>query len=171
MRLGGDDLQEQLTIPNNRLSKHIINVLIISEVISTIIGAVVIGVLFYLDDFFNWPYWIRTGLIIVTMIWIAFRIWAFVRPFFLYKNWRYDVDEEFLQMKSGAINEVHELVPMTKIQAVSTTQGPILRRYGLYTISVETMGTSHKIPGLPKDVAINLRNQIAVFAKIKEVEQ
>lgn len=60
---------------------------------------------------------------------------------------------------------------MTKIQSVATEQGPILRKYGLYSVSVETMGSSHTIPALPKDVAVELRNQIAQYAKIKEVEQ
>jgi len=97
-------------------------------------------------------------------------VWSFINPFLLYKNWRYDVDEEFLQLKSGVLYEEHQLVPMTKIQSVATKQGPLLRKYGLCSISIETMGSSHTIPALPKDVAIKLRNQIAHYAKIKEVE-
>lgn len=81
------------------------------------------------------------------------------------------MNEEFLQLKSGAINETHELVPMTKIQSVATEQGPILKRYELCSVTVETMGSSHTIPALPKELAIELRNQMAQYAKMKEVEQ
>ena len=91
--------------------------------------------------------------------------------FLLYKNWRYDADEEFLHLKSGAIYETHQLVPMSKIQAVKTEEGPIFRKYGLCSVSVETMGSSHAIPALRKSVAIELRNRIAQYAKVKEVEQ
>ena len=59
---------------------------------------------------------------------------------------------------------------MTKIQSISTNQGPLLRKYDFYSISIDTMGSSHSIPALPKEKAIELRNQIAYFAKIKEVE-
>ncbi len=62
-------------------------------------------------------------------------------------------------------------IPMTKIQGVSTTQGPILRRYQLRSITVETMGSSYSIPALEEKVAYELRDNIAEYAKIKEVEQ
>ncbi len=89
---------------------------------------------------------------------------------FLYRSWRYDVDEEFLQLKSGVFIEKHKLVPMTKIQSVGTKHGPILRKYGLCSVSIQTMGSHHTITALPKETAAQLRNQIAHYAKIKEVE-
>ncbi|WP_131924976.1 PH domain-containing protein [Hazenella coriacea] len=139
--------------------------------ITNIIGIIILGILFYLDYHFSWKEWIGWILIAITVFALIGGIWSMIHPFLLYKNWRYDVNEEFLQLKSGAINETHQLVPMTKIQSVATEQGPILRKYGLYSVSVETMGSSHSIPALPKEVAIELRNQIAQYAKIKEVEQ
>lgn len=144
---------------------------LISDAITNLIGFIILGVLFYLDFRFSWKEWIGWILIIVTVLAIIGGIWSLIHPFFLYKNWRYDVDEAFLQLKSGAIQETHELVPMTKIQSVATKQGPLLRRYGLRSLSVETMGSSHAIPALPEEEAIELRNRIATYAKIKEVEQ
>ena len=143
----------------------------LSETITNLIAFTILGVLLYLDYRFSWKEWIGWILIGITAISVLGTIWSFISPILLYKNWRYDVDEEFLQLKSGVLNEVHQLVPMTKIQSVATKQGPLLRKYGLCSISIETMGSSHSIPALPKEVAIELRNQIAQFAKIKEVEQ
>ncbi|MBO1001931.1 PH domain-containing protein [Pseudogracilibacillus auburnensis] len=157
--------------PQKKLSKDIVKVTIISELISNSIGFIVLGVLFYLDDRFSWKDWIGWILIAITVIAILAAVWStLIRPFLLYKYTRYHVDEEFLQLKTGALNETHELVPMTKIQAVETNQGPIMRKYGLYSISIETMGSSHAISGLQQDVAKELRNKIAHYAKIKEVE-
>ncbi|MBM7716560.1 PH domain-containing protein [Siminovitchia sp. FSL H7-0308] len=164
-------MNNSLDLPKKRLSKDAIKVWIITEAIGNIIAFTILGILFYLDDRFSWKEWIGWILIGITVLLIIAFIWSLIEPFFLYKNWRYDVNEEFLQLKSGAINETHELIPMTKIQSVATEQGPILRKYGLYSVSVETMGSSHTIPALPKDVAVELRNQIAQYAKIKEVEQ
>ncbi|WP_370694026.1 MULTISPECIES: PH domain-containing protein [Peribacillus] len=143
----------------------------LSEMVTNLIAFIILGVLLYLDYRFSWKEWIGWILIWITAISVLGAVWSLISPFLLYKNWRFDADEEFLQLKSGVLNEVHELVPMTKIQSVATKQGPLLRKYGLCSVSIETMGSSHSIPALPKEVAIKLRNQIAQYAKIKEVVQ
>ena len=163
-------MNSQLANPEKRLAPNTLKVWLIGEVISTLITAIVLSVLFYLNAYFAWKDWIEWGLMIVTGLVLIFVVISFIRPFFLYKNWRYAIDEEFLQLKSGAFTEIHQLVPMTKIQAVETERGPILRRYGLNSVTVETMGSSHRIPALPEEIAVELRNQIAIYAKIKEVE-
>ncbi|MFS0645351.1 PH domain-containing protein [Siminovitchia sp. 179-K 8D1 HS] len=160
-----------LNTPEKRLSKDAIKVWLIGDTITNAIGVLILGILFYLDYRFSWKEWIGWILIGITVLAIIGAVWSLISPFLLYKNWRYDVDEEFLQLKSGAITETHQLIPMTKIQSVATEQGPILRKYGLCSVSVETMGSSHSIPALPKEEAVRLRDQIAKYAKIKEVEQ
>ncbi|EJL22551.1 PH domain-containing protein [Brevibacillus sp. BC25] len=159
-----------INAPQKSLSKDAFKVQLITQGITAVIGLVILVVLYYLDNRFLWKEWIGWSLHGLLVIGVIATIWSFVEPYFLYKSWRYDIDEDFLQMKFGVIIERHFLVPMTKIQAVSTKQGPILRRYGLYTISIKTMGSSHEIPGLPGDVASQLREQIAHYAKLKEVE-
>lgn len=162
----------EIKMPKNKLSKDVIKVRIIKEVIENAIILIIFGVLYYVNDLFSWQGWIGWLLIGMTTITLLATVWSiFISPFLLYKNWRYNVDKEFLQLKSGAIKEKHQLVPMTKIQSVETNQGPILRKYGLYSLSIETMGSSHEIPALPEEVAIELRNQIAHFARIKEVDE
>lgn len=157
--------------PHGKLSKAIIKIWIIKEVIANLCGWFILGILFYLDHLFSWKEWIGYLLSIIMIISLFFTIWSiFIEPFLLYKNWRYEANEEFLQLKFGAINEKHQIIPMTKIQSISTNQGPLLRKYDFYSISIDTMGSSHTIPALPKATAIELRNQIAYFAKIKEVE-
>lgn len=163
-------MYSQINVPQKRLSKDAVKVWIISETIANLIGFIILGVLLYLDYRFSWKEWIGWILIGITAISVLGAVWSFINPILLYKNWCYGVDEEFLQLKSGVLNEMHQLVPMTKIQSVATKQGPLLRKYGLCSVSIETMGSSHTIPVLPKEVAIELRNQIAHYAKIKEVE-
>ena len=165
-------MYSQIHAPENRLSKDSVKVWIISRVISYVIWIAIFSILLYLDYRFSWYEWIGWVLIGITSLIALSGIWSvFIKPFLLYKNWRYDAAEDFLQLKSGAFNEEHQLVPMTKIQSVATNQGPILRMYGLYSLTIETMGSTHRIPALPKDVAIELRNRIAHYAKIKEVDE
>ncbi|WP_394582030.1 PH domain-containing protein [Cytobacillus firmus] len=157
--------------PQNRISSRAIRVWIISEVIQNIIGFAVLGVLFYLNNLFSWKEWIGWVLIILLFVSIPAAIWSFISPFIKYKSWRYDVDEEYVQMKSGVWQEKHLLIPMTKVQSVETVQGPIMRKYGLYSVTMGTMGSSHTIPALPEGEAVSLRNQIAKYAKIKEEDE
>lgn len=157
--------------PEHQLSKDSVKVWLISETTMEIIGLIILGILFYLDYHFAWIEWVGWVLIGLTVLSVFSTIWSFFKAFLLYKHWRYGVSEEFLQLKSGAIIEKHQLVPMTKIQSVSTNQGPILRRYSLYAITVNTIGSVHVIPALPETVAMNLRNQIAQYAKVKEVDE
>ncbi|MBB4824976.1 membrane protein YdbS with pleckstrin-like domain [Sporosarcina luteola] len=162
------DIQE----PSKRLAKEIIKVLRYSSLISHTIEAAILVAFYLLGRHFSWGSWS------VWVLWIGIfhvvlsAIWGIgLRPLFIYKNTRYDINEDFLQIKTGAFHEQHELVPMTKIQAVSTKQGPILRKYDLYSIEIQTMGSGHGIIGLPKSIALDLRNQIAYFAKIREVDE
>jgi membrane protein YdbS with pleckstrin-like domain len=164
-------LPSEIHTPQNKLSKAIIKATIIGELIEDMVIYAVLGTLFYLAYLFTWKSWITWILIAITAISVLATIWSIaIRPFLLYKNTRYQIDEAFLQLKSGAFIEKHELVPMTKIQSVETNQGPVMRKYNLCSVSVETTGTSHAINGLPKEIAIELRNQIARYAKLKEVE-
>lgn len=163
-------MYSEINKPEQRLSKDAVKVWMISDTISNVIGFIVLAVLFYLDARFAWKEWIGWILILLTVFAVIGAIWSYIKPLLLYKNWRYAVSEEFLQIKSGALNEEHHLVPMTKIQSVATRQGPLLRRYKLRSVSIDTMGSSHIIPALSEEVAIALRNQIAHYAKIREVE-
>ncbi|WP_142826268.1 PH domain-containing protein [Planococcus soli] len=157
--------------PRHSLSPNAINYWRREELISNLIAFVVLAVLFYLDwrfDWYNWIGWILIGLAIIFLIGL---VWSVLSPPLTFKSWRYDLDEEFLHLQFGIWNRTEQLVPMTKIQAVSLTQGPLMRKYKLASLSVETMGSSHAIPALPKETAAELRERIAHFAKIKEVEQ
>lgn len=162
----------QIEMPTQRLAKEAVNVWRIRETISHVIALLLLVALFVVDAYFHWVAWIELILWGITALTVISAIWSIgIHPFLIYKNFRYDVSESFLQIKSGAIHEIHELIPMTKIQSVATNQGPLMRRYHLYSVEIRTMGSGHQIPALPKEIATALREQIAQYAKLKEVEQ
>ena len=164
-------MDQQIVTPQQQLSKVVIRVWIIGEIIANFIGLLVLAALFFLDYKFSWPEWAGWMILVVTILSVVGTIWSvFFEPSLKFNSWRYDVNEDFLQLKYGIFIEKHELIPMTKIQSVATNQGPIMRKYGLYSVSITTMASSHKIPALSEKVAIELRSQIAYFAKVKEVE-
>lgn len=141
------------------------------ELITNLVSALVLGVLFFLDWRFDWYTWIGWVLIGLAVFFVLGAIWSIISPPLLYKSWRYDLDEEFLYLQFGIWERTEQVIPMSKIQAVAMRQGPIMRKYNVASLSIDTMGSNHEIPALPKNIAEQVRERIAQFAKIKEVEQ
>ncbi|ALC83578.1 MULTISPECIES: PH domain-containing protein [Bacillus] len=157
--------------PQQRISKNAVKVWRISSVISHIITMLIFGALLYCQDRFGWYDWIgHVTWVILILVGLDFVYGVLIRPVFLQRTWRYGVDEEHIQLKHGALEKTHIIVPMTKVQYVNTSQGPLLRKYGLSTIKIGTTASSHEIPAIPEEEAESLRTQIAVLAKITENE-
>lgn len=154
-----------------KLSKDSIKVWLINEILSNIIGLCILGLLLYLAYHFSWNEWIAwivIGLIVLTVIDMSFS------PFKIksrYQHRRFGISKEFLQLKSGAFYQKHQIIPMTKIQAVSIHQGPLLRKYNLYQVKINTITTVHTIPALSEAKALELRQQIANDANVKERDE
>jgi len=85
-----------------------------------------------------------------------------------YRTWRYQVNEEEIYLQHGVFVLHRILLPMTKVQHVDTAQGPLLRLYGLASVTVYTGAGKHKIPALRLHDADALRDQIARYAKVDE---
>ncbi|WP_025029023.1 PH domain-containing protein [Caldalkalibacillus mannanilyticus] len=93
-------------------------------------------------------------------------------PVYRQRTWRYEVDSKYIQLKhGGAIKKNHYIIPMTKVQYVNSSQGPISRKFGLSTIRIGTMASEHKIPAIPERESIELRERIAFLAGIQESDK
>lgn len=153
------------------LSPSFPKIRMISDTITNLVGLVVVGILFWLNYLFAWPVWalwILIALLVFTVIGI---IWSLIEPIYLYRTWSYQYDEEYLQLSYGVFTKEWITVPMTKIQSVSTVQGPIMKRYHTRSIKVETMGSSHVIPAIDEKIALELRERLIEYAKLKEVDE
>ncbi|GJM74680.1 hypothetical protein HMSSN036_68960 [Paenibacillus macerans] len=88
-----------------------------------------IGVLLYLGHRFSWVSWVGWILAGLAVLEVPLMIWSvFIQPSMKYARWRYAISEQFLQLKYGILTETGELIPMTKIQAVATRQGPLQKK-------------------------------------------
>ncbi len=130
-----------------------------------------IAALLVMDAAWGWWSWVGWVLYGAAGLAVLSAIFAVgIEPFILQRIWRYDVSEEYVQLKHGALTRVHVLVPMAKVEYVTTNQGPIMRKYGLYNLVIGTMASSHNIPALPEREAFSLREQIAELAQVKDGE-
>ncbi|GGB55662.1 PH domain-containing protein [Virgibacillus dakarensis] len=157
--------------PDNHISQDAVTVWRISNSIGEGIALIVLAGLLWAGYYFDWYHWIIIVLWVLIVLTPISAIWSvFMEPLLLQKYWRYGINEEFVQLKHGILNEEHIIIPMTKVQYVEAKQGPLLRKYKLYTLSIGTMQSSHSIPALPEHEALMLRDEIAHKAKLKEVD-
>ncbi len=156
--------------PAERLPRDSVKVMVMQELLGSIVTLGVLGGVFALYNYFSWPEWVAWVLLGLAVLMVLLTIPSLITPFFKYKNTRYGVTEEFLLIKTGALKQTEQVIPMAKIQAVSTEQGMMMRKYKMMSISVQTTGSNHAMPFLYEKEAKSLRNKIAHYAKIEEVE-
>lgn len=157
--------------PKEHISKDAVKVWRIANTIGHLAGLAVFLVLIACAEIFGWYSWIHITLYIATVILILSAIYSiFVEPIYLQRTWRYQIDSEFIQLKHGKWQVNHTIIPMEKVEYVRTEQGPLLRRYNLYTIAVGTTTSNHTIPAIPSEQANIIKSQIATYAKIQDTD-
>ena len=58
------------------------------------------------------------------------------------KSFKYEVTDQFILIDRGVITRHKTTIPFSRIQNVSSIQGPFDRKFGLYTVKIETAGIS-----------------------------
>ena len=90
-------------------------------------------------------------------------LWQLVAPPLAFRRWRFRIDEDLLVARYGIIFHEEKAIPVSRLQHVDLTRGPIERMFGLATLVVHTAGTeaaSFRLPGLAAARAAELRDLI-----------
>lgn len=78
-------------------------------------------------------------------------------------RWRFTIDDELLVARYGVIFHEEKAIPVSRLQHVDLTRGPIERLFGLATLVVHTAGTegaAFRLPGLAAARAAEIRDGI-----------
>lgn len=88
--------------------------------------------------------------------------WFFVVPRTV-RAWRYAERAEDLLVSRGRLVRRLTVVPYGRMQVIEVSANPVSHRLGIATIALVTASasTDAKIPGLPVDVAHDLRDRLA----------
>ena len=97
---------------------------------------------------------------------VVYIVWLVVLPPIRYARWRYEVSEDYLDIAKGIIWRKRYTIPFIRVQNTDTRQGPILRAFGLASVTVATAAKEHEIPGLQFDAAEQLRDRAAELARL-----
>lgn len=157
-------------LPENHLNPRIKNVWRISDAIwITLIYAccvIAFPIIALADPDASWA-WTVTA--VITAIWaVALVLWLAALPPIRFARWRYEVGENELDIARGIIWRKRFIIPFVRVQSTDTKQGPILRAFGLASVTASTAAGEHVIPGLTFAEADELRDRIAERARLAQ---
>lgn len=150
--------------PSNQISRKGLTVWRLYGIIQTFVILLAAAGLGFLVYFFEWPEWITWVAAAIVVLQAFFSIYLF--PKIRWERWRYEVREAEIELQHGLFIVNRTLIPMVRVQHVDTAEGPILRKYGLASITISTAATNHSIPALVTEEADELRNRISTFARV-----
>jgi uncharacterized protein len=155
--------------PKERISADVVKVWRISNSLEHVSALIVLAILILCANKFGWYEWIGIVLYIAAGVYFLYAIFSiFIQPAYIQATWRYQIDQQFIQLKHGKWQIKHTLIPMEKVEYVRTEQGPVMRKYGLFNIEIGTTTSNHVIPAIPSHEALELKALIATYAKIKD---
>lgn len=113
--------------------------------------------------------WIAVVLVVLAVLYaVCLVVWLVVLPPIRFVRWRYELSENYLDIARGIIWRKRFVIPFIRVQNTDTRQGPILRAFGLSSVTVSTAAGEHEIPGLETHVAEQLRDRAAELARIAQ---
>ena len=95
-------------------------------------------------------------------------VWAWAGPALQYRQWRFEIRDDEVDLLHGLVVRTRQIVPMSRIQHVDTTSGPLQRRFGLASVVFYTAAGAMSIPALSAARAAAVRDQIAALAKVHD---
>lgn len=111
--------------------------------------------------------WAPIALAAVVILFAALAVLCLIiLPPIRYVRWRYQLTDDFLDIAKGIIWKQRIVVPFIRVQNTDTRQGPIMRAFGLASVTVATAAGEHEIPGLDLAQAEVLRDKAAELARI-----
>lgn len=155
-------------LPEQKIDPDALKAWRIGGTISAVVYVICLGVILFLTIRFDWPYWIITALTLLAMAGSYLEI-ALI-PKVRWERFRYEIREDEIDLMSGLLIRKRTLIPMVKVQHVDTKQGPIMRRFGLSSVTFSTAAGSHEIPALRERRADEVRGMIARLARITDDE-
>lgn len=156
-------------MPANQLNPRIKNVWRISDSIWIVVGFLCCFAPFALVAAFDpdeagWAG--PVALVIALVFAVLFVLLVVVLPPIRYARWRYELTEDYLDIARGIFWRKRFIIPFIRVQNTDTRQGPILRAFGLSSVTVATAAGEHEIPGLGNEEADLLRDRAAELARL-----
>lgn len=93
-------------------------------------------------------YWLLSGVLICVITLVGIPLLLIWIPLGLYLTGRYlarmacELTTKALKVKKGIMVRIEKTIPLEKITDMALVQGPVMRHFGIYKLTVETAGQS-----------------------------
>ena len=156
-------------LPSGRLDKKVIASWRVGRAVWTgvvsllLLAAASAGTIFAPEVVSAW--WVLLAAAVSVALVLAFVV---IVPQVRYVTWRYEVTDDEVDIYKGVIVHTRVIIPLVRVQHVNTSQGPILRAFGLASVSIATAAGEHEISGLSVEEADRLRDRVAALARVAQ---
>lgn len=132
-----------------------------------ILGGILIGIKISLGKIIPDFNWLINLIVIASIVLLALN--ALIYPFFEYKQWKYLITEDKIEIVHGLFFVTTTIIPILRIQHVSISQGPINKLFNLNNITISTAGGAHNITGLTLEDANKISEYLntRIISKVK----
>lgn len=153
--------------PQSKLDPRVKNVWRVNDAIWIVLGYLCCAVPFAICAAIEPAPWAFALVAVLSAIAaVLLVVFLVVLPPIRYVRWRYELRDDYLDIAKGIIWRKRYIIPFIRVQNTDTRQGPILRAFGLSSVTVATAAGEHVIPGLANDVADQVRDRAAELARI-----
>ena len=156
-------------LPTNQLNPKIKNVWRINDAICVTIVFLCCFIPFAIAMAVEPAGWVLAVLAAIVIVYaIALVVWLVVLPPIRHMRWRYELSDDYLDIARGIVWRKRFIIPFIRVQNTDTRQGPVLRAFGLSSVTVATAAGEHEIPGLGIEEAEQLRDRAAELARLAQ---
>ncbi len=133
-----------------KLSKRALGCMYVATGIGSFIGLAIITAIYLIwlgpDDIF-------AGKVVALVLGLLLILNAAVSPYFRFHRYRYNINEEFIDIREGYIFVERNIVPLERLQKMQTLRGPIDRIFKVAKVVVTTSGGDVTIRFLDEEKA------------------
>ncbi|MET7716371.1 PH domain-containing protein [Streptomyces sp. NPDC005407] len=147
----------RLRPPNSTLNERVVGWWRVQLLLTTAIPVAVLAVLGLLIE--PARLWLLTPAVVLAVLGLACTLFL---PDWWFRVHRWEVTDEAVYVRTGALWQEWRIAPMSRIQTVDTMRGPLEQAFRLATVIVTTASSKGaiKIEGLDHEVAAELAEQL-----------
>lgn len=147
----------RLRPPNSTLNERVVGWWRVQLLLTTAIPVAVLAVLGLLVE--PARLWLLTPAVVLAVLGLACTLFL---PDWWFRVHRWEVTDEAVYVRTGALWQEWRIAPMSRIQTVDTMRGPLEQAFRLATVIVTTASSKGaiKIEGLDHEVAAELAEQL-----------
>lgn len=147
----------RLRPPNSTLNERVVGWWRVQLLLTTAIPVAVLAVLGLLIE--PARAWLLTPAVVLAVLGLACTLFL---PNWWFRVHRWEVTDEAVYVRTGALWQEWRIAPMSRIQTVDTMRGPLEQAFRLATVIVTTASSKGaiKIEGLDHELAAELAEQL-----------